>query len=176
MRGGAALTLTLVALALGACGGVSDSDSDGAGEPGAQPPHTPAMDEERRSRAPVELSSDSVAIEGELRRELVRAVRHYATSLVAWLYSEREQLDVGPLGRTARSQLRRSPPFVPEQLRGQSAKADLIEIAVQSERGAIVFVRVRDANSAYLIGAQFHRPHERWHAAYLLLEEEPDEH
>ncbi|MQA75693.1 MAG: hypothetical protein GEU88_15360 [Solirubrobacterales bacterium] len=100
-------------------------------------------------------------------RALIAAAERFSRSLVAYLYSPgRERWVAATDGSLARA-LRRSPPFVPRELRGQPARVSAVEVYPQLPRRALVRVGILDQRSGWELVAVFGHSKRGWEASDL---------
>jgi hypothetical protein len=172
--------LLAVAALMAASGGCVDT---GAGDPSADSPRTAALARTntasttsaaeraqlRREGPPVRLAATAgLRLVPTRRAEAIRAAQGFAVSLTRWLYGERERLEVEPLTVAARRELASSPPYIPPDQRGTGqGRVQRLELALQTESGAIVTVTVNDLRASYRIPAALELRGGRWQIVHL---------
>jgi len=102
------------------------------------------------------------------RTQLAGAARQFATSLTCWLYGDRREIDVQPIGPEVRRQLTNAPPYVPpDQIGSSDGQAIDVRVFVQARRSGVLVVAIRDSRTTYTIAASFELRRGHWEVVHL---------
>ena len=144
----------VIALALAGCASSEPRPSGAADRPGELPVEPQGI--------------AGSGLEPDRRAALVRAARRFGTSLVAWLYGDRDRARVEPMAREARDELRRAPPYLPVgQLRSGDGRPQGIKVGLQARTAGLLTVRVVDSRTSFSIAAAFEHRRGSWQVVHL---------
>lgn len=159
-----AAALALAGLGLGACAKHEQGRDGRSAEPAV-----PAEPGRAQQGLPLrmELAAD-VRLSPSAQAELAVAVWRFATTLATWLYGDRREIAVEPIGSQLRRELADSPPYVPpDQIGSGDGQALRVQVFAQTSRSGVLVVTIRDSRTGYPIPASFERHAGRWQIVHL---------
>jgi hypothetical protein len=108
-----------------------------------------------------------VGLDRSAQAELAAAGRRFSTTLAAWLYSDRHEIDVEPV-TGLRRELATAPPYIPrDQIGSAEGQAVDVQVSVQTPRSGVLVVTIRDSRTSYPIPASFELRADRWRVVHL---------
>lgn len=123
----------------------------------------------RPAGPPVRMElAGSARLDRSAQTGLASSVRRFATTLVAWLYGDRREVDVEPVTARLTRELATAPPYIPpDQIGSVDGRALAVQVYVQTSRSGVLVVTVRDSRASYPIPASFELRASRWQVVHL---------
>jgi hypothetical protein len=168
----------VVALAVGTVGLAACSRDEETGKAGRadraptaeRQRATPPVVERGRAAGPdvqMELAA-CVGLDRSAQAELAAAARRFSTTLAAWLYRDRHEIDVEPVTAGLRRELATAPPYIPrDQIGSAEGQAVDVQVSVQTPRSEVLVVTIRDSRTSYPIPASFELRADRLQVVHL---------